>query len=162
MDNNIISLVISIFSLIISTIAAVIIWKFNSISIRNTSRQEHNKLMLEINKLLIENPELWAVYDNHPVNKSIKDTSDHLVHAKRTAFIYHYINFFDILFDFYNRQIFQNKNDKADWKAWDSFITHYFKGSTEAREVYKNSFGLFDDDFSRYIMAKINEIEKDK
>ncbi|PKR78217.1 hypothetical protein CEY16_00210 [Halalkalibacillus sediminis] len=152
-----VTLFISIFSLTISGIVAFITYRYNTVEIRNNARLEHNKLLLEIDRMYIDDPDLWSIYDNHPISKHIERTP--LKKGKREAFIYYYLNFFDIIYDFYHKQIYKNKNDRNDWDSWDSYIRHFFQGCTMAREMFKDSSEWYDKDFAKYILKIIREIE---
>lgn len=160
MATSTITLILSITSLLISGMVAVITYRYNRITIRNAARLEHNKLLLEIDHMYIEDPDLWSIYDEHPIAKHIEKTP--LKKGKKEAFIYYYINFFDIIFDFYHKQIYKNKNDKNDWKAWSDFIYHFFRGCSMAREMFRDSATWYDDDFSSYILRVIHDIEKEQ
>jgi hypothetical protein len=149
---------ISIISFILSIITCIITYRFNKITLRNTAKLEHNKLLLEIDKILIEHPNLWGVYDNHYVTSKSDEVDVHLK-GQKEAFIYYYINLFDVIYEFYNRQIIQNKNDKKLWIAWTQFIEHFFRGSTQAREILKKSYHLYDGEQMEFYKEIINKIE---
>jgi hypothetical protein len=153
-----ISLVISVISFIVSVITLYITYRFNRITIRNTAILEHNKLLLEIDKILIDDPKLWSIYDNHALSKEV-DEKDLTFQAKKEAFIYYYLNLFDVIFEFYHRQIVQNKNDKKQWSAWVSFIQHFLKGCSQARATIKKSYHLYDEDQGSFYKKLIEKIE---
>lgn len=155
-----IALTISIISFILSLVTVYITYRFNKITIRNTAKLEHNKLLLEIDKILIDDPELWGIYDNHPLSKK-EDQSDLKLQAKQEAFIYYYLNLFDVIYEFYSRQIVKNKNDKKLWKAWVQFIEHFLSGCSQARETVKKSYHLYDDDQSEFFRGIIEKIESE-
>ena len=154
------SLIISIISFILSVLTVYITYRFNRITIRNTAILEHNKLLLEIDKILIEDPRLWSIYDDRPFSNDVEIHSD-IFNAKKEAFIYYYLNLFDVIFEFYHRQIVQNRNDKKQWKAWISFMQHFLKGCSQARDTIKKSYHLYDDDQGRFYKEMITKIEMD-
>ncbi|WP_385943567.1 hypothetical protein [Thalassorhabdus alkalitolerans] len=159
-DANTVTLLISLLSLTISGGVAVITYRYNNITIRNEARVEHNKLMLEIDKMYIEDPDLWSIYDDHPISQHIEKTP--LKKGKKEAFIYYYINFFDIIFDFYHKKIYKNKNDKEDWESWVAFIKHFFKGCSLARGMFKDSAAWYDKEFAAFVLSVINEVEEEE
>lgn len=107
--------------------------------------------------MLMEDPELWGIYDNHPLAK-VENLDDTFLKARREAFIYYYLNLFDVIYEFYHRQIVQNKNDKKQWQAWIQFMEHFLKGCSQARKTIEKSYHLYDVDqgeFYKEIIAKI-------
>ncbi|WP_416149088.1 hypothetical protein ACM26V_23025 [Salipaludibacillus sp. HK11] len=157
MDTSTITLTVSFMSLTISGILAIITIQYNKVTIRNEARVEHNKLMLEIDKMYIDDPDLWSIYDDHPISDYIEKTP--LKRGKKEALIYYYINFFDIIFDFYHKKIYKNKNDKEDWESWAEFIYHFFNRCSLAREMFRKSATWYDKAFSVFLLKVIDEIE---
>lgn len=153
-----IAITISIVSFVVSVITLYINYRYNRITIRNTAILEHNKLLLEIDKMLIDDPELWGVYDDHPLSKT-ENNNDAFLKGRREAFIYYYLNLFDVIFEFYHRQIIQNNNDKKQWQAWIQFIEHFLKGCSQARETIKKSYHLYDVDQGEFYRNLIDKIE---
>lgn len=156
-----IALIISIISFILSVVTVYITYRFNRITIRNTAILEHNKLLLEIDKILIDDPTLWSIYDEHPVSNEA-DITNTIFQAKKEAFIYYYLNLFDVIFEFYHRQIVQNKNDKKQWKAWIQFIKHFLKGCSQARATIQKSYHLYDDDQGSFYKELIQKVELER
>ena len=156
-----IAVIISVVSFVVSFITLYITYRFNKITIRNTAILEHNKLLLEIDKLLIEDPELWGIYDDHPLSDK-ENKEDPYLQAKQEAFIYYYLNLFDVIFEFYHRQIVQNRNDKKQWRAWVEFFRHFLTGCSQARNTIKKSYHLYDVDQVKFYKNLIQEIETER
>jgi len=113
--------------------------------LRTASRGEHFRLLLELDRNLIDNPELWGIYDSHPLSQ-IK-ASDPLVQSKRNAFIYLHFNLFEMVHDFYHHVI--SRMDKIDimyWHEWYRYIYQFFRESSKARIIFKSSIA------GRYIL----------
>jgi hypothetical protein len=153
------AIIISVVSFIVSIVTGYISYRFNKITIRNTAILEHNKLLLEIDKILMEDPLLWSIYDDHPMSKQ-DNINNPVYKAKKDAFIYYYLNLFDVIFEFYHRQIVQNRNDKKQWTAWIQFIKHFLKGCSQARDTIKRSYHLYDEDQGIFYRELIDEIER--
>lgn len=151
------AIIISVVSFLVSLTGLYVTYRFNRITIRNTTILEHNKLLLEIDKMLIADPELWGIYDDHPLSKVVED--EPMIQGKREAFIYYYINLFEVVFEFYNRQIVQNKNDKKQWQAWVQYVEHFLKGCSQARTTIKKSYHLYDEDQVAFYKNIIKKIE---
>lgn len=104
---------------------------------------------------------MWSIYDEHPLSKE-NDLENKVFNAKKEAFIYFYLNLFDVIFEFYHRQIVQNKNDKKQWQAWIQFIKHFLKGCSQARDTIKKSYHLYDEDQGTFYKQLIEEIERER
>lgn len=132
-----IPILISVAALSLSCYVAYRAWKSNDISMRRASRETHIKMLFDIKKMLVDSPDLWAIYDSHPLSAE-KDTSA-LGVAKREAFIYQHLNVFELVFDYYTHLIKQDEIDRDYWRAWDSSIQQLFHGSSEARLLFSAS-----------------------
>jgi hypothetical protein len=159
-ENMDLAIIISIVSFFVSILTLYINYRFNRITIRNTAILEHNKLLLEIDKMLVEDPELWGIYDSHPLS-TIENANTTILEARREAFIFYYLNLFDVIYEFYHRQIVQNKNDKKQWKAWIQFIEHFLSGCSQARNTIKKSYHLYDVDQGNFYRGLIEKIESE-
>jgi hypothetical protein len=158
-DQNLLALIVSVFSFIVSAISIFIVRHFNKVALRNSTKQEHARTLFDINKLLISDPELWAIYDKHEITQVIvKDIRNK---SKRQALIYLYINFFDTVFNFYNKQIKKDPNDQREWEAWVKFMDHFFKDSIEARQTFQSAYTWYPKDFAKFINQLIHKMEKD-
>jgi hypothetical protein len=153
-----ITLFISILSLFISGMVAFVTYRYNKVSLRNEARLEHNKLLLEIDQMYIEDPDLWSIYDDHPIGDYIEKNP--LRKGKKEALVYYYINFFDIIYDFYHKQIYKTKNDIKDWDSWEQFIKHFFTSCSLARNLFKDSAEWYDKDYAQFILKVLGEIEE--
>jgi hypothetical protein len=153
---QIITITISVLALTLSCYVAYRSSKFNGIALRRASRETHIKMLFDIRKMLVDSPELWSIYDAHPLS-SEKDMSA-LGVAKREAFIYQHLNVFELVYDYYEKLL--PKRDKMDleyWRAWNSSIQQLFYGSSEARRLFNaaRSKDIYSQDFTSYIEQHI-------
>jgi hypothetical protein len=151
-----ITIAISVIALTLSCYVAYRTSKFNDIALRRASRETHIKMLFDIKKMLVDSPELWAIYDSHPVS-SKRDMSA-LGIAKREAFIYQHLNVFELVYDYYEKLL--PKRDEVDreyWRAWKSSIQQLFHGSSEARRLFNaaRSKDIYSQDFTSYIEQHI-------
>ncbi len=121
---------------------------------------EHNKLMLEIDQMYIDDPDLWSIYDDHPIGKHVETTP--LKRGKKEALVYYYLNYFDIIFDFYHKQIVMNVNDRKDWESWRAFMMHFFASCSLARNLFKESTEWYDEKYAKFLSDVIQEVETKK
>ena len=134
---SIVPILIAMASLIISLYVAYRAWKFNELSTRRASRQAHVQMLFEIDKLLIQYPELWGIYDTNPLGE--KRDSSPLAVARREAFLYQHFNIFYVVHDYYMNIITRDKADDDNWKSWETYLKQLFIQSTEARRLFKES-----------------------
>lgn len=154
---SLVSFIISIVSFVLTAVTVIFTYRFNRITIRNSAKQEHQKMLLDINKMLLAEPVLWAVYDDHPMSAEIDLTPE--MQAKLDALIYYYLNFFDVVYEFYNIHIIANKNDKETWKSWKAYIRKFISGSARSRELIKQSGSLYEEGVYGFYHEIINEVE---
>jgi hypothetical protein len=178
---NLIAIIISVVSLIVSLYVGIKITRFNEASIRRASRLDYTRLLVDLDRILIDEPKLWAMFDSHPLSK--KKTSDPEEKARRDAFIYLHFNIFDIVHDFYmhiigkkrridvvnalykcifgKERVDQCEIDADYWKSWDRYIRQVLEGSSEARAIFKDpkTREAYSNEFADYVSKIINEIE---
>lgn len=157
MNNETIMLVSTVVQLIISIILAYTAWVFNRVSIRKATRQEHASMLREIDQIVLNNPELYEIYDSHELAKH-KSTSPKDI-VKREAFILLMLNTYEVIFDYYTNIIVKNKDDKSYWSAWQISISEFFSESSEARELFMKYKGQYSSNFSNFAAKTIQNIK---
>lgn len=156
-----VSFVISVISFMLTIVTVIFTYRFNRITIRNSAKQEHQKILLEINKMLLAEPELWTVYDQHPMN-AVTPKSPQL-QAKVEALVYYYLNFFDVVYEFYNVHIIKNKNDLETWKSWAAYIEYFIRGSSAARNtILQMNAKLYEEGVYSFYYKIISEMEQER
>lgn len=148
---TLVSVVLAFLSLVISLIVALRSWQYSEIGVRYTARNQYMNALFDIDRQLLSNPHLWAVYDNHPLAST--KSSDPIEAARREAFIYLHLNLFETVFNDYRSLRVPDKNDLAFWASWDSWIRLFFAGSQDARELFASARvqEIFHSDFVEYV-----------
>jgi hypothetical protein len=90
---------------LVSLIAAALSILFFVFSFRLSKRTsdrslnlEAQKMLLELNRQLIADPQLWSIYDDHPIRAAPEfDASSQQFQGKLEAFAYLYLNMFEIV-----------------------------------------------------------------
>ncbi|MGG3546263.1 hypothetical protein ABES11_08695 [Bacillus paranthracis] len=103
---------VGIIAAIISAIGLFTVWLFNYIMLRHTQAMEHNRMLLDINKMVIEYPELWTILESD-TSQCSSETS-----GRRNAFMFLILNTGCQIFIDLNSLKFKSKLDKEKWKAW--------------------------------------------
>ena len=155
-----IPIVISVISILISLIVAYGNAKYYEVNIRYASRNHYMTVLFELDKQLINNPKLWAVYDTHPLSSSkLNETPEEK--AKREAFIWFHFNLFESVFNDYNNVIKLTKVDSQFWESWKSNIELFLGNSLEARKLFKDSFSqrIFIKDYVTFMNEIIKKVE---
>ena len=71
--NESLTLAISIMSLAISISTALKSYLLSEYQLRLNARNEFQKMLIELNKTMASDPELWATYTTHELYKSVGD-----------------------------------------------------------------------------------------
>ena len=91
-------------------------------------------MLLDIDKQLIEKPELWLIYDDYPAPSGTQQ--DPWDRARREAFIYFHLNMYEAFFDFHRQLAPTWEADKEYEKSWKHYVKDFFDRSSEARKVW--------------------------
>ncbi len=127
------SLAVAFISLLVSGLAAYWTNKLSQRQLRLGSRHEFQKLLLELNKELVRDPELWGVYDSHAMAQVNRDDPSH--RAKLEAFVYMFLNVFQIVFVFVAEGLSTGRHQSAFFDAWDGTLRDFVCDSSLAREI---------------------------
>jgi hypothetical protein len=129
---------------IVAVFFGLLAWRFNERSIRRHARQDHIRMILEINRIVIEHPELYCIFPGE------RDMPRERVQSY--ALISLFFNMFDAVFDFERHLNIGNLNwrtraDRENFEAWEATIRDFFKEAPEAkhdwhkdRHVYNKAF----------------------
>lgn len=153
-STEILTIILSSVSLLVSVIASIAAYKSYLVGkqqLRLSSINEFQKILIDINKELIRDPSLWAMYDDRPFGKSSpKDSSSD---AKIEALIYLKLNLFELVHHFFNSQIGLSEREKHAWHAWDKFIKYTITHSSMIQKVLGDQSvdQLFSQEFMEYI-----------
>ena len=132
-------------------------WRFNERSIRRLARQDHVRMLVDLDKLFIERPQLWMIYREDFKDLPLPHDSDQKTEAaRRRALIYLLLNMFEVVFDFDRHLNWRNlnwrtKSDKEYMDSWKLFIRDFFHRSPEAVEVMTGSKDFFSCSFVKFI-----------
>jgi hypothetical protein len=134
-------------------------WKNSRTSIRQTIKNSYMSALFEIDKQLMNNPDLWTIYDSYPVG--LQKSNDGKPLGQRRAFISYHFNLFEVTHTNYTRILYKNKADKEFWDSMQKYIQQFFKCSTEARNIFKETSiqELYLPDFLTLINKMITDIE---
>lgn len=156
---NIVSITISIISLAVATFAAYKTYVFNHLQFRLINRNEFQKIYIEIDKELIREPCLWAIYDSHPIAK--KEYNDLIEKARLEAFVYMHLNMFELAFIFFHESKGITKAEKKTWQGWDEGLKDFIRDSSLAREIISQPeiLKLYSSNFLNHIKSYISKEE---
>lgn len=127
------SLALSILSLVVAGVAAVFTYALSRRQLRLAARHEFQKLLLEVNKEMVRDPELWGIYDlaspgrePHPMSLLNRDDPRHV--AKLEAFAYMFLNVIQVVFAYFDDGGAPTPTEEAIWHAWqgtaDDLVNH--------------------------------------
>jgi hypothetical protein len=131
--SEIATLIISLVSLSISIFAAYKTYGLGEYQLRLTNRNEFQKLLIDVNKVLIEHPELWAIYDSHSIPREwLNDPKEK---ARLEALAYMILNVFECVFTFYGDSPRLTKAERESFEAWKGFLNNLLQDSSFMREL---------------------------
>lgn len=151
---------VAIFISSLALIISILGWRNSRVSVRQTIKNSYMSALFDIDKQLINNPDLWTIYDNYPKGLQKSDEGKHL--GQRRAFIFYHFNLFEVTHTNYTRILYKNKADKEFWEAMKNYIVQFFNCSSESRLIFKEpqTQELYLPDFLILINGIINNIEE--
>jgi hypothetical protein len=154
--NDLPAIILSIMSLAVSLLVAQRVWNFNELSTRRASRETHARMLFDIGKALVDWPELWTIYDTHPL-AATRDMSPSAV-AKREAFVYQHLNVFEMVRDYYITIIRRDRVDEEYWQSWHVYMRQFFTSSSDARRLFaeQRTQDVFSKSFVEYANGLIS------
>jgi hypothetical protein len=150
-----IAVVISAIALVVSLWSARRGWRFNLASLRKATRNYYMTALFDINRQLIANPQLWAVYGTIVAPTQSTAAGQEQEAGRRLAFIWYHLNLYEMVYAEFqlNRLTTLDYDDRKFWESWDRYVRSFLSNSAEARAVVANddSMKLLNRDFVEYL-----------
>jgi hypothetical protein len=137
------------------SVAVAFFWtrRYNLATLRYVSRNNYMNALFDINRQMIAQPQLWAVWDAQAIGPDFRDTP--LEACRRRAFLWYHLNLFETVWaDYHTHNIRKaSETDRRYWRSWDRTIQSFLAGSAEARELIENpgAMSLLNEDFVEYL-----------
>ena len=151
---DLLAVAISAIALAVSLWSARRGWRFNLASLRKITRNNQMTALFDINRQLIANPQLWAVYGTAIPSPQSPTGLDQEA-LRRLAFIWYHLNLYEMVYAEYplHRLAPLDYDDRKFWESWDAYIRSFLASSAEARAVVENDAGmkLLNRDFVQYL-----------
>ena len=125
------TIIVSVLSLSISIGAAYKTYTFSEYQLRLSNRTEFQKLLVDIDKSLIEHPELWALYDSY---SELRENSP-AGRVRLQAFAHMVLNIFECVFAFYADSSRLTNAERESFEAWKGFLRFTLQESSLTREL---------------------------
>jgi hypothetical protein len=125
------TIIVSVVSLLISLVAAYKAYAFSEYQLRLSNRTEFQKLLVDIDKSLIEYPELWALYDSYSDLRESSPSGQ----VRLRAFAHMVLNIFECVFAFYADSSRLTKAERESFHAWKGFLRFTLQESSLTREL---------------------------
>src|ERR1051325_8146403 len=129
-----ITLTVSLFSLSISIFVAYKSYRLGQHQLRTNTRNRFQPLLIDVNRQMIQHPELWAFYDSHPVPRDWLNNP--IEKARLDAVALMLVNVFECVFGFYGGSARLTKTEQQAFEAWKDFLRDTLKQSSVAREIW--------------------------
>jgi len=125
------STVIALVSLLISIVNLLIFYLLEKKKGGKEDIHKSTDFLLEMDKILIADPQLWSIYDSHYICKTI-DANDLLFRAKKDALLYYITNFHEIIYENY-----QNNKNSPYWLSWNRIFIELLSDSLQLKEIIR-------------------------
>ena len=163
MDAQIVSVAISAISLLVAMFSVRIALHFKQASERLSASNIFSLHLIQVNKCLVDQPELWMAYDDHPLNKTTQATP--LIIARIDGYLHMVFNLISSAYGFYVQGIGEHKmrdDDREYWEAYKNLGMEILKNSSRARELSKHptTQGLYPKSFVAFMNGLISKIEE--
>ncbi len=163
MGTEILSVVISAISLFLALFSVRIAWQYKQSSERLSANTIFTSHLVTIDKCLIDQPELWMAFDDHPLAKTIQTTP--LISARIDAYLLMVFNLLSTTYAFYVQGIGEKRmryEDREYWEAWKCYAMEVMKDSSRARELFKHARvqGLYPKSFVAFMNGLIRGVEE--
>jgi hypothetical protein len=140
----------------LAVLFGLLAWRFNERSIRRLARQDHIRMLIDIDKIYVERPTLWRIYENEFSSLPEPDPVDHWEKARRRGLIYLYLNMFEAAYDFDRHLNWRNLNwrtqsDREYLDSWAAFVKDFFARSPEAVELMQTSKEIYSKGFVEFV-----------
>ena len=142
------ALVISIIAFFISVVFSLLTFKTNRVN-------KFKDNIAELDKMIIDHPELIYIYDNKEVEKR-KENED--FYNKIQGFIYLHFNIFTNIHHQYLSKIYYSQKNK---KIWEDYIIETFQTNL-VKELWKKDKHLYNGKFTKYVDKLRERDENDK
>ncbi len=146
----------SVITALMALVVGLIVLNFNHWSTRRTARQDHIRMLMDIDSRLIERPYLWTVYGQQPeavagkeraLEQLLTDTKNYR-ELQEDSLMYAFFNMFEAVFDFHRHLGFFGRSQK--WRRIPGAIVSkimFWSDRRKADQEYKESWDRFADDF---------------
>jgi hypothetical protein len=170
------SLITALMALMVSLIAL----NFNHWSTRRTARQDHIRMLMDIDKELIQRPYLWTVYGQNPepaegMEEKLKDlltATRNYRELQEDALMYAFFNMFEAVYEFHrhlglygwrripraiaSKLMFwsdRRKVDEEHKESWDRFATDFFSDEKGRRswKLFNRQRNLYTVSFQEWV-----------
>ena len=163
MDIEILSIVISAISLFVAMFSVRMAWQYKQSSERLSANTIFASHLITIDKCLVDQPELWMAYDDHPLAKITQTTP--VISARIDAYLLMVFNLLSTTYGFYVQGIGEHRmrnEDREYWEAWKYYAMEIMKDSSRARELFKHSTvqGLYPKSFVAFMNGLIRGVEE--
>jgi hypothetical protein len=160
---TLVSLGIAVSSLLVSIINERRTWRFTQLAFRRSAEHDHYQELIDIDRNLITYPELWAVFDGHPLSHNPAIKADPVQTARREAYIWAVLTLYEMIYTFYHGRLGRlNRQDREEWESWQSDLCLFVRKSTEARNYFRQQAAVrvFNANFTDFLEKMIAECER--
>src|SRR5437899_1345325 len=172
----------SVITALMALVVGLIVLNFNHWSTRRTARQDHIRMLMDIDSRLIERPYLWTVYgqkleaaegDEEALKQLLTKTKNYR-ELQEDSLMYAFFNMFEAVFDFHRHLGFigwrripraivskimfwsdRRKADKEYKESWDAFAKDFFSDKEGRRSwtLFERQQRLYSESFKDWVKS---------
>ncbi len=159
---EILTTIISFSALAVSLLAAYKAYGLGEYQMRLNTRIEFQTWLIEIDKFLVEKPELWAIYDSHEMSRHRSESLEE--RAKLEAFGFMTLNIFEGVFAFYGDSPRLTSFEKDSFRAWKAYLRDTLQDSSLLRSLVgkKSTRKMYNAKFIAEVDSILGQGEKRK
>lgn len=148
MESSLISLgdILKIVAILVTGITSIVAYRFWRHQLKINTRNTLQAMLIDIDKKLIDYPELWTVYDAYKVPSANISTPEDCkaLDQRLRAHIFMVFNLFEVVFAYYRNpdpiSLFGFRRlasvDSDSKGSWNRYATEFFRNSSFARDLW--------------------------
>ncbi len=130
---EVVTVVISVFSLVVAIYAAVKTKALSEQQLRIGNRNAFQTMLFEIKREMLSEPILYSIYDDHPSAAMKRD--ELAENVKREALVWLFFRLFELVFAHHGTGQ-DSATEKESHRCWSVFCVNFFRRSSLAREMW--------------------------
>ena len=156
MLEDVIPLLLSLVAVVVSVAA----FARAGVAFRRESERDHTLALIDLDKMIVEHPELWGLYDEAGRGKDATEPYDARTADRIEAFAHTYLDLHEPAYLFCEEDVrYLRKADLRNKRAWDRYFRELVRSSSVVRKNLsrEESERIWSERFFHYARACLRE-----